>query len=53
MTNQNQAPKLDKKELLLIDGITKTTPPPFKILCPANNANFTNPYGTTELSCVY
>lgn len=40
-------------ELLLIDGITKTTPPPFKILCPTNNASFTNPYGTAELSCVY
>lgn len=40
-------------ELLLIDGIAKTTPPPFKILCPTNNASFTNPYGTAELSCVY
>ncbi|STY93095.1 DUF935 domain-containing protein [Moraxella bovis] len=40
-------------ELLLIDGITKTTPPPFKILCPTNNATFVNPYGTAELSCVY
>lgn len=40
-------------ELLLIDGITKTTPPPFKILCSTNNATFINPYGTAELSCVY
>jgi len=40
-------------ELLLIDGITKTTPPPFKILYPTNNATFINPYGTAELSCVY
>lgn len=40
-------------EIVLIDGLTKTTPPPFKILCPTNNASFTNPYGTAELSCVY
>lgn len=39
--------------LVLIDGIAKTAPPPFKILCPTNNGNFTNPYGTAELSCVY
>lgn len=40
-------------EIVLIDGLTKTTPPPFKILCPTNNASFMNPYGTAELSCVY